>query len=364
MKKDLYNTSKPFNEQIRELIKSTHPKQGPIRLSQFGKRFKVCRDQSYWKDFSELTCTDGIGTKGLLHWKMNTLQYGAQDAFAMVVDDLIEGGFVPVTLQDHIQMQEEERSRILTVTKSLVRLAKANKWKYAEKRFNPIIISGGETAIIDTLQGFELGITATGYAKKNQEIRSNAKDGDVIIGLGSSGVHSNGLSFFRDELFAKRKMSLDAELPSGTTMGEELTKPTNVYLPAIKALIDGFADKKGIAANSAIHGMVHITGGGLSKLKELMPGRKTNIEIHANHDLKPQEIFRYAYEELGVSSQKMYARFNNGIGYVIAIAPENSKYALAVLRKHFKADEIGYVRRGNGKVKIESAYESVVVEYK
>lgn len=359
----MYNTSKPFNEQIRGLIKSTHPKQGPIRLSRFGKRFKVYRDQGYWKDFSELTCTDGIGTKGLLHWKMNTLHYGVQDAFAMVVDDLIEGGFVPVMLQNHVQMQEEKESKIFTVIKSLVELAKTNKWRYAEKRFNPIIISGGETAIIDTLQGFEMGITATGYAKKNQEIGSNAKYGDVIIGLGSSGVHSNGLSFFRDELFAKRNMSLDAELPSGITMGEELTKPTNVYLPAIKAMIDSFAEKKEIMANSVIHGMVHITGGGLSKLKELTPDRKTDIVVHADHSLKPQEIFRYAYEELGVPSQKMYARFNNGIGYVIAIAPEASKYALAVLRKHFKADEIGYARRGKGKVMIESEYEPIVVEY-
>jgi phosphoribosylaminoimidazole (AIR) synthetase len=110
--------------------------------------------------------------------------------------------------------------------------------------------------------------------------------------------------------------------------------------------------------------MVHITGGGLSKLKELMPDRKTNIEVHANHSLKPQEIFRYAYEELGVPSEKMYARFNNGIGYVIAVDPKVSKYALATLRKQFKADEIGYVKKGNGKVKIESEYESVVVEYR
>lgn len=144
MAKEIYSPSKPFNEQIRELIKLTHPKEGPITVSPFGKRFKVQRDHNYWKDFSELTCTDGIGTKGLLHWKMNTLQYGVQDAFAMVVDDLIEGGFVPVTLQNHIQMQEEEQSKIFTAIKSLVELATSNKWRYADRKFNPIIISGGK----------------------------------------------------------------------------------------------------------------------------------------------------------------------------------------------------------------------------
>lgn len=222
----------------------------------------------------------------------------------------------------------------------------------------------GETAIINTLQGFEMGITATGYVRKGEEIGSNAKEGDVIIGLESSGIHSNGLSFFRDELFTKRNMSLDAELSYGATVGEELTRPTNVYLPAIKALIEALADQKKTAANSAIHGMVHITGGGFSKLRELMPDKKTNIEIDANHSLKPQEIFRYTHDELRVSSQKMYERFNNGVGYVIAIAPDVSKYALEILQKHFKVDEIGFVRKGDGRVKIDSAYEPIVVEYK
>lgn len=363
MKSDLYDPSKSFNARIRELIKSTHPKEGPIVVSPFGKRFKIDRDYAYWKDFSELTSTDGIGTKALLHWQMNTFAYGAQDAFAMVVDDLIEGGFVPVTMQNHIQMIEAPE-KVFTLIESLVKLCKNNRWRYAKDKFNPIIISGGETAQINTIQGFEMGITATGYVRKGAEIEYNAGHDDVVIGLGSSGVHSNGLSFYRDELFTKRNMSLKTEFPWGVTVGEELTKPANVYLPAIKALIEGFAEKKNVAANSVIRRMVHITGGGLSKLKELVPKKEFDVEINRQSSLKPQEIFRYAHDELGVSSENMYKRFNNGIGYVIAVDPSVSKFALAVLQKYFKADIIGYIKKGTGKVIIESEYESATVEYK
>jgi phosphoribosylformylglycinamidine cyclo-ligase len=363
MEKDLYNPSKPFNEQIRMLIKSTQPTKGPIIVSPFGKRFKVDRDSAYWKGFLELTSTDGIGTKGLLHWKMNTLGYGVQDAFAMVVDDLIEGGFVPVILQNHIMVEEEDTAKILTVIKTLVDLCQNNKWEYADNKFNPIIISGGETAPINTLQGFEMGITGTGYVRKNEEISQKVEEGDVIIGLGSNGVHSNGLSFYREEFFQKRKMTLETELPWGITIGQELTKPTNIYLPAIKALLTSLKSEKKTNANEVIHGMVHITGGGLSKLRELSPKQNADIEIYKKHGLKPQEIFRYAYDEFKVTSEKMYKRFNNGIGYVLAVEPSFSKHTLQILRKYFKAEEIGSVRKGSGKVRIESQYEPFTVEY-
>ena len=69
--------------------------------------------------FYEMHCTDGIGTKALLHWQMGTENYGAQDAFAMVVDDLIEGGYVPVSFQDHIQVQEEKPESIFKIVKGI-----------------------------------------------------------------------------------------------------------------------------------------------------------------------------------------------------------------------------------------------------
>lgn len=106
-----YDPTKPFIKQITELIRSTHPKEGPVTVTPFGKRFMVEMDERYWGGFCELTSNDGIGTKADVEWrmsrriknrlhqKMNTVQNGAQDAFAMVVDDLIEGNFRPVKLR-------------------------------------------------------------------------------------------------------------------------------------------------------------------------------------------------------------------------------------------------------------------------
>lgn len=352
---ELYNPSKPFNDQIRSLIRSTHPTSGPITVAPAGKRFEVERDPDFVGLMREQECTDGIGTKGLLHWKMNTVADGAQDVFAMVVDDLIEGGYVPFKLQDHVMIQEENTERIFSIISGLVRLAKENSWEYPGNAPTPIAITGGETAVINTLQGFEMDITATGYVRKGGEIVANARPGDAIIGIESSGIHSNGLTFMRDELLDKRGMRLDTELPWGRTVGDELTIPTNVYLPAIKALI------KDVGRN--IHGMVHITGGGLSKLRELVPNKDADIALYRDEGLEPQEIFRYAHDELGVSPEKMYARFNNGIGYVVAVDRNALSTSINSLGRYFTAAKIGEVLNGKGIISIESEYDASVVRY-
>lgn len=354
MRRDIYDPTKPFNEQIRQLIQTTHPQDGPCIVEPHGKRFLRVMDHNYWKDFHSQDATDGIGTKGYLHWLMDTLEYGVQDAFAMVVDDQIETGFITVHLQDHILMQEENEERIFRSVGKLQDLCVENLWEANGKSY-PIAITGGETAILNTVQGFEMGITATGYVRKGEEITPAVREDDVLIGLGSGGLHSNGYSFIREEFFDKRHMKLDDMFPWGVTVGKELTRPTHVYMPALKELTRQLREY--------IHGMVHVTGGGLSKLRELMPAGDVDIEISRSHPLKPQEIFQYAFES-GVPSEKMYTRFNNGVGYVIAIEREHAPEALAILRRHFPAEIIGEVNRGNGKVVIESQYEDNTVVYK
>ncbi len=363
LRREICDPTKPFNDQIRRLIVSTHPSDGPIIVVPFGKRFKTIRDAARWKNYDELTGTDGIGTKGLLHWLMGTEQHGAQDVFAMVMDDLIEGGYCPYTFQDHILIQEEDQDRIFKITRALTGLAIENSWRAPDGKVRPIIISGGETAIINTLQGFEVGITGTGFVKRGHEIKARIETGDAILGLGSNGVHSNGLSFFRDELFGRREMSVHDVLPWGKTIGEELTRPTCVYLPAIKELLEE-AEREAFNANNLVHGMVHITGGGLSKLRELMPAEKNlDIGLRSDHSLRPQEIFKYAHDVLGMPSEQMYKKFNNGIGYVIAVDSSFAKEALALLGRHFNADAIGSVEKGSGKVRIASQYEQGAVTY-
>jgi phosphoribosylformylglycinamidine cyclo-ligase len=360
---EIYDPAKPFGRQISDLVRLTHPANGPIKVMQLGKRFRVYKTDM--DRFSELTGLDGIGTKGLLHWQMGTMEAGAQDAFAMVADDLIESGHVLVLMQDHIQIQEENGERILRIVNGLVNLARANPWDLEGGMKHPIVITAGETAIINTMQGFEVGITGTGYTLKGHEIAANIAIGDVLIGIGSSGAHSNGYSFLRKELLGRQNLKLDDQAPwnRNTTVGAELTIPTRTYLPAIKELID-YASKQSGFAKDLIHGMVHITGGGFSKLRELLPkGGDYNIYIEGADSLKPQSIFTYSFETGGIKSKDMYNCFNNGVGYFVAVDKAFASLAVNILGKHFPTAEVGTVTHGKLKVLVRSDYDNEIVEF-
>jgi phosphoribosylformylglycinamidine cyclo-ligase len=263
-------------------------------------------------------------------------------------------------------IQKEDRDRIFNIVSELTSLAFDNKWELFGRQY-PIIITGGETAILNTIKGFDVGIMGVGYVAKGHEIRKELHKGDFIIGLGSSGCHSNGYTFLREEFFAKRRMHLDDRLPWGETVGDELTKPTEIYLHAINWLlhrnVNGLIDA-GSTAHSEIHGMVNITGGGLSKLTELNPeARALDIVIRNDHLLGPQNIFRYVKEEFGVPTEKMYTRFNNGVGYVVAVDRNYVDEALVLLRKFSNVDVIGEVVKGKGRVVIKSAYDAETVVF-
>ncbi|MDE1860531.1 MAG: hypothetical protein KGH72_02320 [Candidatus Micrarchaeota archaeon] len=362
-KHEPYDATKPFNEHIRELIRATHPDGGPLAVVPEGKRFRVELHPSFVAAHYGARYPDGMGTKGKLHWEMDTLENGARDALAMVFDDAIESGRVPIELVDHLMVQEEDEGRIFRIIKKLSDLCIEHQWPVSNGTTYPVAITAGETAILDTIQGFELGVTAIAYAMKGHVITPIIRPGDAVIGIASSGVHSNGITFLR-EAFEGRRMDLDHQLPWGTSVGRELTVPTNIYLPAIRALIDEFREGD-IPANRFITGMVHITGGGFYKLKKELIGdrRDIDIEITRAHGLDPQEIFKFAQREFKVTSGNMYMRFNNGIGYVVVVSGHREGDALEVLNRHFKAETIGRVVEGIGKVRIESKYESNNVVY-
>ncbi len=350
-----YDPTKPFNEHIRALIRTTHFDKGPFITTPEGKRFKTEIDPDFVRTRYKQDANDGIGTKAWIHYQMNTEHHGAKDAFCMFADDLIEGGYTPRSFLDHIQMQEENGEKILRIMNALVTLAKANH----------IAITGGETAIINTLKGFEVGISGEGYVLKGHQIGKAAKPGDLIIGIESSGLHSNGYTFVRDILL--RKYDLLDKTPwhsNGKTIGEELTIPTRLYLPAIKKMLREFTGSAE-RANHYIHSMVHITGGGLSKLSELIPKDNPDIDIiiTKGNRLHPQPIYQFMKEEFAIPTKDMYLKFNNGIGYVIAIDPRMASYALDILREYYPAEVIGTVEKGTGKILIASKYDSETMQF-
>jgi len=195
-----------------------------------------------------------------------------------------------------------------------------------------IAITGGETAIHNNMEGMELSINMLGLTK-NKKI-NQLEAGDYLIGLESSGLHSNGFTVVR-ELFNEYR--------------KDFTKPTNIYIDEILRL-----NKK-----YDIHGMMHITGGAFTKLKSIL--KETNAEINGTHDLIPQEIFWDIYDK-GVSDEEMYKTFNNGIGFIIGVSKEEAEDLLKDIRM-CEADIIGEVIQGKGKVKINSKFSPQKIEF-
>jgi phosphoribosylformylglycinamidine cyclo-ligase len=228
------------------------------------------------------------------------------------------------------------------------------KWKSPCGTLLPIIISGGETAICDTIEGMEFAVTATGYAEPKDVLQAHAEIGDILIGIASDGIHSNGLTFARYGIFHELKMSLTDKLDWNVTIGEELSKPTRIYLKALKELNKNFGEY--------ITGKVHITGGALRKLNELSKGA-VSYEVINEHMLKPQPIFHFIYEKLKVPDEEMLTRFNCGIGYVISIRKEVAEDAINLLKRHFPADIIGKVVSGRNKIRIHSPFSNTVVKF-
>jgi phosphoribosylformylglycinamidine cyclo-ligase len=347
-----YDPTKPFNEQTRATIQETwrNARKWNMKIYWAGKRavYQECLDPSCYK----IDATDGIGTKALLHWLMykhggKNLYWAAQDAVAMVFDDLVEQGAAPYRVQDHIVMQEEDEKAIHDLTRGLADLCKVHG----------AVITGGETAICDTMRGFEMGITAVGIVENEHEPRaSQVKKGDVIIGLRSSGIHSNGLTFARKVFdLGIEKSDLKIYRKFGPKyLGKMLTEPTTIYCKELLKLLEKDDSEQ-------VHGLVHITGGGWTKLKELDPKKKFDFEVSGSEQ-PPHEIFKCLKYEGKLRDEEMYKKFNCGVGYMIAVDPDYAKDAMSILRRH-SPKKIGSVIRGKGQIRIHSAFTGIEVVY-
>ncbi len=376
MPEEPYNPEKPIGEKIREIIEKTHPKEGVVKVSRVGKRYKIQRDHDYWKDFEEEVATDGAGTKGSIHNQQKTFSYAAQDAVAMTLDDLIEYNFEPRFLQAHIMLQKDDDEAKLQLVNGITNLCLANTWEDSRGRKYPVIYTGGETAVLNTLQGLEVGITAVGYAKPQDILIPHAYPGLELLGIASSGFHSNGYTLLR-EIFPVSRWDQPAPWNTNRTIGEELTIPTTIYLDTLKEILKDYRPH--------IKGLVHVTGGGLTKLKELSPFyHDVNMEIERyssfkknpdrpefNEDVMP--MFQWVYEnymktKYPENADKLMCRWlNNGLGYVVMTTPDYSDQITNSITRSlgqaWLATTIGKITEGTGKIKINSIYSDKVVEF-
>ena len=315
----MYDTTKPYKKQILELIKKTW--KTPYVSVEKGTYPVIKKKFSC----SEVDHTDGIGTKGIYHWQKRTFRNAVLDGLAMNLNDLALMRARPYKLQSHIMIPEDHKTSILTIIKALSK----------ECRKRKIAITGGETSVHNNLEGLEISMTVSAFLKK---LKSNKiKKGDVLIGIKSNGLHSNGFTKVR-EIFSQKFKS-------------EFVRPTKIYLEAILAL-----DKK-----FNINGMMHITGGAYTKLKDLL--KKTDVYIKRDHSLLPQKIFKEMYK-MGVSDEEMYKTFNCGIGFILSSQPQEADKIISRLDNFgLKSDVIGQATSGTGRIIIESLFSKNKVEF-
>ncbi|MDP2685380.1 MAG: AIR synthase-related protein [bacterium] len=310
----MYDSTKPTKKKVLQLIKSTWKtpylsiKENTYSI--FKKKF----------NYYEVDHTDGIGTKGIYHWQKRTFKNAVLDALAMNLNDLAIVRAVPYKLQNHIVLPKDDNEAVLEIISALVKECKKYK----------IAITGGETSIHDTSDGLDIGITCSGFIKK--PAKNKFRRNDVLIGLASSGLHSNGITKVR-EVFKDQ-------------FRNEFIEPTRIYLNDILEIADKYP----------VGGMMHITGGGFTKLKDLLDG--TDAIITRGHTLAPQKIFFELYNS-GISDGEMYKTFNCGIGFVLSIP----KSKVSAVLKEINGQVIGEIITGTGKVKIQSKFSNKEVTY-
>ncbi|MDY6893303.1 MAG: phosphoribosylformylglycinamidine cyclo-ligase [Chloroflexota bacterium] len=264
--------------------------------------------------------TDGVGTKILVARMMNKYDTVGIDCIAMNVNDIICVGAEPIALVDYLGIQEANAELVEQISKGLHDGAKTAR----------ISIPGGELAQIpemltDELPGvaFDLVGTAIGSVHLDRVINGRGiADHDLIIGLRSSGIHSNGLTLARRALFEMGGFGVDTfrdEL--GRTVGEELLEPTVIYVPPIMEMLNSEIEVKALA---------HITGDGLMNLTRV----ESQVGFVIDNLPEPQPIFSLIQRCGTIQDEEMFRVFNMGIGFCIVVPERDADRVLNIAGKH------------------------------
>jgi len=276
--------------------------------------------------------TDSVGTKVIVAQMMRRYDTIGIDCVAMCANDLICTGAEPVSFLDYMAMRRPDRAVVEEVAAGLVKGAKEAG----------MAIVGGETAIVPELlsesDGFDLTGFAAGICKKKELILGDRVEvGDCLIGVTSSGIHSNGLSLARRVLLRRYGLK-DAPKGIEKSVGEELLEPTRIYVKPVRELV----------RRSGIHGIAHITGGGaLLKIERVLKEGKVGAELDGLPE--PPGIFRLIQKTGRVSEREMYRTFNMGVGLVVACPLAVAGRVVRVFRRYRQdAMIVGRVERKRG----------------
>lgn len=282
-------------------------------------------------DFALVLCTDGVGSKVEIANALKKWDTVGIDCIAMNVNDAICVGAEPLTFVDYLAIEDPKPQITKEIGKGLSKGAVLSN----------ISIIGGETASLpDIINGFDLAGTCLAYVKKTDIITGDKiKPGDVIIGLSSSGIHSNGYTLVR-KVIQKTKLTYNDKFPDklypNKSIGEVLLEPTQIYVKETVELLKKIK----------VHGIAHITGGGLRNLPRL----NKNVKFEIDSPLDPHPIFKFIQKHGNIDDKEMYQTFNMGMGLAIIVSKKDAENTIKILKKHSKSNIkiIGRVEKGKG----------------
>ena len=323
-------------ELMKEYVKGTMREEVLGGLGGFSGAFSLKKIKEM-DDPVLLSGTDGCGTKVKLAFIMDKHDTIGIDAVAMCVNDVACAGGEPLFFLDYIACGKNYPEKIASIVKGV-----AGGWKM----WGAALI-GGETAEHPGLMpeddydiaGFTVGVVD----RKDMITGENIKPGDVLVGIASSGVHSNGFSLVR-KVFEMTKESLDTYYDElGTTLGEALIAPTKIYVKAMKSIKN---------AGVTVKGCSHITGGGFyENIPRMLPN---GVSAKVNKDSYPVlPIFKLLQKTGGIEEKMMYNTYNMGLGMVLALDPKDVDAAIrAIEEAGEKAYVVGEIIEGDKQVEL------------
>lgn len=278
-------------------------------------------------------CTDGVGSKVLIASALKKWDTVGIDCVAMNVNDAICMGAEPLAFVDYLAIDDPNPEITKEIGKGLQKAALQSNMS----------IIGGETASLpELINGFDLAGTCLSFVKKNNIITGEAiTEGDVIIGIQSSGLHSNGYTLARKVLL-QSPYTINDEFPNdfypGKTIGEVLLEPTRIYVKEILALLE----------EVTVHGLAHITGGGLKNLLRL----KENVLFELTNLFEPQDVFSFLMKQGNIDQKEMYQTFNMGMGFAVIVSHDDAEKTIELLSKHseMQVKIVGAIKKGSGVV--------------
>jgi phosphoribosylformylglycinamidine cyclo-ligase len=331
-------------DRIGRLVKKTH---GPGVLDGFGGFASLfALDINRWlfsggyKKPVLVTCTDGVGTKLKVAALMNKYDTVGIDLVAMSVNDCLCCGAQPLVFLDYLAMPKDDPLIAEQLVKGMVEGCEQAG----------CALTGGETAILPDFYApgdYDMAGFVVGVVERDDVVDGrNIQTGDVVLGLKSTGLHSNGYSLARKIALEHAKLGINDHIPElGKTVGEELLTPTLIYVKPVQNVLQHYPVKKKV-----VRGLAHITGGGIvdNLPRVLPPGKRAFIQ---RGSWIPPAVFPWLQKLGNVAEAEMDRVFNCGIGFCMVVAPAFAESIKKQLHKDgVEAFTIGEIRDGEAGV--------------